>query len=246
MDFSLLQRRARLPLLRDITGLKRTWVYYAIMVVDPLLRFSWIFYAIFTHNTQHSTLVSFACSLAEVLRRGMWALLRVENEHCGNVAVYKASRDTPLPYHLEPSTSEEEEHDAEAGSEESGPGGGTLRRHSSARVATATGSSAASPRPEMGTLHRRKRTDTAGKKSILQAMAEAHRQDFEKKKPTATDTAMAGDGERGGGVCDEEEREEDEDGRSEDDEDDEETGSGLEERMRLRETEDLVKGRRDV
>lgn len=244
MDFSLLQRRARLPLLRDITGLKRTWVYYAIMVVDPLLRFSWIFYAIFTHNTQHSTLISFSCSLAEVLRRGMWALLRVENEHCGNVAVYKASRDTPLPYRLEASTSSEEEHDAEAAADR--PEGGTLRRHSSARVATATGSSAASPRPEMGTLQRRKRTDTAGKKSILQAMAEAHRQDFEKKKPTATDAAMAGDGERGGGVCDEEEREEDEDGRSEDDEDDEETGSGVEERMRLRETEDLVKGRRDV
>lgn len=244
MDFSLLQRRARLPLLRDITGLKRTWVYYAIMVVDPLLRFSWIFYAIFTHNTQHSTLISFSCSLAEVLRRGMWALLRVENEHCGNVAVYKASRDTPLPYHLETTTTSEEEegeHDAEAGADE---GTGTLRRHSSA-VATGS-SSAASPRPaDLGTLQqRRKRADTAGRRTILQAMAEAHRQDFEKKKPTAGEAGMGEDG--GGGVCDAEEREEDEDGRSEDDEDDEETGSGVEERMRLRETEDLVKGRRDV
>ena len=101
MDFSLLQANARRRLLRDITALRPVWIYYAIMVVDPILRFSWIFYAIFTHDTQHSTIVSFMVALAEVVRRGMWTLLRVENEHCANVAQYKAARDTPLPYHLE-------------------------------------------------------------------------------------------------------------------------------------------------
>lgn len=100
MDFSLLQPDARHPFLRDILGLKRRWVYYAIMVIDPILRFGWIFYAIFTHDMQHSTITSFLVSLSEVVRRGMWALLRVENEHCGNVAQYKASRDVPLPYDL--------------------------------------------------------------------------------------------------------------------------------------------------
>lgn len=102
MDFSLLQPQSRHWLLRDITALKKRWPYYFIMVTDPILRFAWIFYAIFTHDTQHSTIVSFLVALAEVSRRGMWTLFRVENEHCANVAQYKASRDVPLPYRIEP------------------------------------------------------------------------------------------------------------------------------------------------
>ena len=101
MDFSLLQANANRRLLRDITALRPVWIYYLIMVVDPILRFSWIFYALFTHDAQHSTVVSFMVAFAEVVRRGLWTLLRVENEHCANVAQYKAARDTPLPYHLD-------------------------------------------------------------------------------------------------------------------------------------------------
>jgi len=101
MDFSLLQADSRHFALRDILALKRRWPYYAIMGIDPILRFAWIFYAIFTHDAQHSTIVAFLVSFVEVLRRGMWALFRVENEHCANVAQYKAARDTPLPYQLE-------------------------------------------------------------------------------------------------------------------------------------------------
>ncbi|ERT01350.1 hypothetical protein HMPREF1624_02595 [Sporothrix schenckii ATCC 58251] len=100
MDFSLVQLESRHFMLRDILALKRRWIYYVIMVLDPLLRFSWIFYAIFTHDAQHNTICSFFVSFGEVARRGMWALIRVENEHCANVAQYKASRDVPLPYHL--------------------------------------------------------------------------------------------------------------------------------------------------
>ncbi|CAK7271965.1 Xenotropic and polytropic retrovirus receptor 1 [Sporothrix epigloea] len=100
MDFSLLQAGSRDFMLRDILALKRRWIYYIIMVVDPILRFSWIFYAIFTHDTQHNSICSFLVSFAEATRRGMWALIRVENEHCANIAQYKASRDVPLPYHL--------------------------------------------------------------------------------------------------------------------------------------------------
>lgn len=70
------------------------------MVLDPTLRFNWIFYAIYTSDTQHSSVVSFVVSLSEVLRRGMWTLFRVENEHCTNVENAKASRDVPLPYKL--------------------------------------------------------------------------------------------------------------------------------------------------
>lgn len=248
MDFSLLQANAHRRLLRDITALRPVWIYYLIMVIDPILRFSWIFYAIFTHNTQHSTVVSFMVSFAEVVRRGLWTLLRVENEHCANVAQYKAARDTPLPYQLEqfiqrPSLEEAAAAAAAAvtlstldGTSQASPT--TARRRSSA--ATPLGSAqkqqqqqsrpipatpgAASQRtaPPMPTPHSeagvpppppttpgaatasaeameeggvssavgpapggtflRRRADTLGKKSILQYMAEAHKQDFEKKR----------------------------------------------------------------
>ena len=101
MDFSFLQPDSRHRFLRDILAIKKRWLYYVIMVIDPILRFAWIFYAIFTHDKQHNSIASFLIGFAEVTRRGMWALFRVENEHCSNVSQYKASRDVPLPYKLE-------------------------------------------------------------------------------------------------------------------------------------------------
>ncbi|KAL2179077.1 SPX domain-containing protein [Thermothelomyces heterothallicus CBS 202.75] len=256
MDFSLLQANAQQRLLRDITALRPVWIYYVIMVLDPILRFSWIFYAIFTHDTQHSTIVSFMASFAEVVRRGMWTLLRVENEHCANVAQYKAARDTPLPYHLEqfvqrPSLEQAAATAATAGAVGAGAAlapavddagrpttgapatpslrhrPGTAATPAAAAAATATPSSlrpvtaattafAPTPRSERaaapqevtataleegaaaagaaaaaalarsGTF-RRRLSDAVGKRSILQAMAEAHKQDFEKRRPTAAE-----------------------------------------------------------
>lgn len=49
--------------------------------------------AIFTHDRQHSTLLSFLAALLKIVRGGIWAVFRVENEHCANISRYKASRD---------------------------------------------------------------------------------------------------------------------------------------------------------
>ncbi|KAK4239674.1 hypothetical protein C8A03DRAFT_32275 [Achaetomium macrosporum] len=228
MDFSVLQGNARHKLLRDITALRPVWVYYLIMVIDPILRFSWIFYAIFTHDTQHSTIVSFMVSLAEVVRRGMWTLLRVENEHCANVAQYKASRDTPLPYHLENFVQRPSLEAAAAPVSQhhtpsvvDGPVPTTSKmpraippqtpgtaapppssqRHapvptplSEATVELSAPAMPITPATATATAlegaggpgtFRRRRTDTMGKRSILQAMAEAHKQDFEKRRVPA-------------------------------------------------------------
>jgi hypothetical protein len=38
-----------------------------------------------------------ALGVIEVLRRGQWNFLRMENEHHGNVDQYRATRDVPLP-----------------------------------------------------------------------------------------------------------------------------------------------------
>ncbi|KAK4203853.1 EXS family-domain-containing protein [Triangularia verruculosa] len=279
MDFSLLQAGARKKLLRNITALRPVSIYYIIMTLDPILRFSWIFYAIFTHGSQHSTIVSFLVAFAEVFRRGIWTLLRVENEHCANVAQYKASRDTPLPYHLNTSTSSVEEqappaellspavNPATPGVDQQDQIGalGQHQRKSSTipprtpasqvlrRVPTnAAGSGGGgggggtpqsvavsdTPADESGpaAAFRRRYTDTIGKKSILQAMAEAHKQDFEKKRLPAGSEPLTGarrdEGDEGEIKSEEEEEEEDDD--------DDETGSVEEERMRVRETEGLI------
>lgn len=74
----LLNPYARYPFLRDVLGYHQIWMYYAAMVLDPILRFHWIFYLIYTSDIQHSAALSFLVSLSEVLRRAMWVLFRVE------------------------------------------------------------------------------------------------------------------------------------------------------------------------
>lgn len=100
MDFSLFDPSTSPPLLRKTLGYKRPALYYAAMILDPILRFNWIFYAIYAHDVQHSAALSFFVAFSEVTRRGMWTVFRVENEHCTNVGRFRASRDVPLPYHL--------------------------------------------------------------------------------------------------------------------------------------------------
>lgn len=50
-------------------------------------------------------MLSFVVALSEIIRRGIWTALRVENEHCTNVGRLLASRDVPLPYKLSTSPS---------------------------------------------------------------------------------------------------------------------------------------------
>ncbi|KAL6807236.1 EXS family domain-containing protein [Trichoderma sp. SZMC 28013] len=189
MDFSLLQPQSRHTALRDILALKYRWIYYVIMTVDPVLRFSWIFYAIFAHDSQHSTIISFMVSFMEVFRRGIWSLLRVENEHCANVAQYKASRDVPLPYHIEPLMerasvesspiiSPEEERQTEPQPPRPQPAEHPSFYDSASSTAVAG--------PPSGSL--RRRTDLVSPpihRSFSKILAEAHKQDFEKKRKPA-------------------------------------------------------------
>lgn len=100
LDWSLGNFWAKNFFLRDQLAYKKAWIYYVAIIADVLLRQQWIFYAIFVQDLQHSAIMSFFVSLAEVLRRGMWSLFRVENEHCNNVGKFRASRDIPLPYEI--------------------------------------------------------------------------------------------------------------------------------------------------
>ncbi|KAI0183387.1 EXS family protein [Xylaria flabelliformis] len=234
MDFSLLQPDARHRFLRDILGLKRRWLYYAIMVVDPLLRFGWIFYAIFTHDLQHNTITSFLVSLSEVIRRGMWALLRVENEHCGNVAQYKASRDVPLPYDLsheplmERTSTDEMPERAEDRPSDTDAGIGRVPSQDQGRPVGQPSAYSPAPVEEAG-LRRRRKSEVPGAKSIRGIMANAHRQDFEKKRRPPVEVDHDADA----GSADEL--------RSEDEEEDDDTRSMNEERLEIRRVVTLVR-----
>lgn len=179
MDFSLLQTESRNRGLRDVLALKSKWPYYTIMIVDPILRFGWIFYAIFTHRPQHSTIISFAVALMEVVRRGAWCLLRVENEHCANVAQYKASRDVPLPYRLEPFMSH-----ADVG----------MHDHEPARPSPGTPAVGPGGTEEAGGATPTTQGATLGRRDLSKILAEAHKQDFVKKRKDEDNTAQTAPG----------------------------------------------------
>ncbi|PVH73788.1 EXS-domain-containing protein [Cadophora sp. DSE1049] len=223
MDWSLLQPHATKKYLRDVRGYKNPNYYYAAMILDPIFRFNWIFYAIYTHNLQHSTFVSFLVAFSEVTRRGVWVLFRVENEHCSNVARNKASRDVPLPYSIA-SDSEEDSAPQEPISAETPPSQGspTLSRHRS-RIGTAL------EEQESGTSSMRRRPMT---RTFTRIVADAHTQDFEKKrKPGAGDSDNVNNRKRDG----EDEDGEEQAGSSDDDDDDDDTQDVLDAEALLRE-----------
>jgi hypothetical protein len=68
--------------LRQTLAYRRVWIYHTAIVLNPVLRFSWILYVLYSLQLQHVELISFGISIGEVLRRGLWSLLRVESEHC--------------------------------------------------------------------------------------------------------------------------------------------------------------------
>ncbi|KJZ74474.1 hypothetical protein HIM_06070 [Hirsutella minnesotensis 3608] len=232
MDFSILQPHSRHFLLRDILALKRRWPYYLALAADPMLRFVWIFYAIFTHDTQHSTIVSFLVSLMEVFRRGLWALFRVENEHCANVAQYKASRDVPLPYRIEPlmahvseTTSPVLQTEEELQKQRQRQQQAQQRLQQKRHEATQSGASSTAVASTLGSL--RRRADTTSAYTFSKLLAEAHTQDFEKRRKPAAAGA--------GGAAGNDTPSDDED---DEDEDDDEGSLGLDRQRGMRRPSD--------
>jgi hypothetical protein len=185
MDWSLLNPHAKKRFLRDTLAYKQTWIYYVAIVLDPILRFNWIFYAIFAKDVQHSALLSFFVSFSEVCRRGMWIVFRVENEHCTNVGRFRASRDVPLPFSLH---SPEGPAAMESGlspiasvpTQPPTPAGGSTP---GTRITPAT--TTGSEHHTTPSLRRRKLTPSplvSGLNRVGSIMHAAHAQDFERRK----------------------------------------------------------------
>ncbi len=187
-------------------------------------------------------------AFAEVTRRGMWTVFRVENEHCANVAQYKASRDVPLPYTIEPFV-ERPSLEADIGAA-AGPDSGSLSARTSARTTGAqipgSGRTAppastpglpaeeGTPDDQFAATLRQRRADTMGQRSIRRVIAEAHKQDFEKKrKPPEGLRQKDIDDDEHDAPSDEEDDDDDDDGGA--------SGSLADERVEVQEAEELVR-----
>lgn len=189
MDWSLGSSGTKHLFLRDTLAFKRhLWVYYVAMVLDPILRFNWVFYAIFADDAQHSSVISFAVAASEVCRRGIWTIFRVENEHCANVTKNRVVRDVELPYQ---SASGElfldGTHAAPDEEEAVGDTGQT----------TATDQQPPASTPS--NLRQRKQTAPPTDSPVAQALkrvvstvAKAHSQDYERKRRPTQDVQDAG------------------------------------------------------
>jgi xenotropic and polytropic retrovirus receptor 1 len=186
MDWSLCNPYAEHFFLRNVLAFKHVWIYYVAMVLDPILRFNWIFYAIYGDDVQHSTLASFFVGFSEVLRRGMWTAFRMENEHSTNVGRFRASRDIPLPYEItsSPDSSEDIEDTAPPADQTDG---------SPSKSTTKPKKSPVMPDLERqgtpGSLRRRHPPHTGPGTPLIRAftfvgnaMTTAHAQDFERKR----------------------------------------------------------------
>jgi hypothetical protein len=207
MDWSLLDPTAPRKFLRSTLAYKQHWMYYVGIVIDPILRFTWIFYAIFASDTQHSTLLSFFIGLLEIFRRGYWVLFRVENEHCTTVGRFRASRNLPLPFatvDYEPASLEArigDENAAELAEEaQSAAAAGTsspatIRTTPSARITPVTTGS--QPVDTSPSLRLRRRPEPSpllrGLTRVGGILHSAHAQDFERRRKPEDEDAGAAD-----------------------------------------------------
>lgn len=180
-DWSLdvLNFTAKPPMLRPTLIFRQhKWMYYLAIPLDIIVRFNWIFYAIFTEDLQHSTAVSFFVALTEVFRRAVWVIFRVENEQCTNMLRSRAVRNAHLPYKLE--------QDSETQLDESPPmaDGPASPRPGDLESGSTTG---AAP-PASGSLHQRRPSTAIDSpvartlRKVGSTMLTAHARDYEKKK----------------------------------------------------------------
>ena len=81
-------------------------VYFIAIFMDLFLRYLWVL-SLVPHNSKAPFGSDFTGTLSpffgvlEILRRTMWGLLRVENEHLNNFEGYRKVKYVPLPFDTE-------------------------------------------------------------------------------------------------------------------------------------------------
>jgi hypothetical protein len=78
MDWSLFDLRSKNYLLRDHLVYSKNWVYYTAMVINFLLRSTWIL--IYSNKNMDIHLIMIIIAIGELVRRWIWNFFRIENE----------------------------------------------------------------------------------------------------------------------------------------------------------------------
>jgi hypothetical protein len=79
-------------------------VYYIAIVVNTALRLFWIVVFLLKYYLSAyltDPWIPFAFVFVELIRRGMWNVFRLENEHLNNCGQFRAVTDVPLPFEVE-------------------------------------------------------------------------------------------------------------------------------------------------
>ncbi|CAI9275886.1 unnamed protein product [Lactuca saligna] len=112
VDWGLLQRKSNNLFLRDKLSVRHTSVYFVVMVLDVMLRLTWLQLILkFNLHYLKGTAISSLFSCLEIFRRGVWMFFRLENEHLNNVGKYRAFKSVPLPFSYHEEEEEEDEED---------------------------------------------------------------------------------------------------------------------------------------
>ncbi|KAK7356647.1 hypothetical protein VNO80_15922 [Phaseolus coccineus] len=98
-DWGFLNPNSINPWLRDELILKNKSIYYMSIVLNIVLRVTWVETIMhFKIGRVQSRLLDFLLAALEVIRRGHWNFYRLENEHLNNVGHYRAVKTVPLPF----------------------------------------------------------------------------------------------------------------------------------------------------
>lgn len=119
MDWGLLRPNPVHNMLRPCLLYKKKWVYFAAIVVDAILRFSWAMkMSVSVSSWFGSDMLLLLLAVGEVLRRAMWNFFRVEHEQIKKLeASFHADSQARSPFgssslsSFESSTEEEVEKD---------------------------------------------------------------------------------------------------------------------------------------
>jgi hypothetical protein len=96
MDWNLLQSNDRHPLLRKYLSFEPARNYYIVMISNLLMRLAWVLTLSpsIVALLGNPNVFGLAIGMVEIVRRGIWNLLRVEKEHLENCGNFKALPDT--------------------------------------------------------------------------------------------------------------------------------------------------------
>ncbi|KAL2349213.1 hypothetical protein Fmac_003213 [Flemingia macrophylla] len=98
-DWGLLRKHSKNPYLRDKLIVPRKSVYFIAMVLDVVLRVSWMQLVFeLDWSPLHKVAMITITSCLEIIRRGIWNFFRLENEHLNNVGNYRAFKSVPHPF----------------------------------------------------------------------------------------------------------------------------------------------------